>query len=96
MSTTVSLSSRTQNAPESFLHVRLLSRSSILPLSLLPPQPLHPFIGALEPRKGRGSRGQSLFLFGSQGLLGETWRENGCIRAGVGGQDFNSVKEQLV
>ncbi len=62
----------------------------------LPPAPL-PLIwacGALE-RRSRAP-GQSLFLFGSRGLLGEAWRENGCIRAGVGGQDFNSVKEQLV
>lgn len=50
--------------------------------------------GALE-RRSR-AQGQSLFLFGSRGLLGEAWRENGCIRARVGGQDFNSVKEQLV
>lgn len=62
-----------------------------------PPLPLHPstpLSGCRSP--GEGSQGQSLFLFGSRGLLGEAWRENGCIRAGVGGQDFNSVKEQLV
>lgn len=43
--------------------------------------------GGEEERRGErgGSRGQSLFLFGSLGSLGETWRENGCIRAGVGG-----------
>jgi len=59
--------------------------------------PPPPYRGAGAPeRRGEGSRGQSLFLFGSQGLLGEAWRENGCIRAEVGGQDFNSVKEQLV
>lgn len=64
-----------------------------LHLSTLPP----PYRGARAPeRRGEGSLGQSLFLFGSRGLLGEAWRENGCIRAGVGGQDFNSVKEQLV
>lgn len=62
-------------------------------LSTLPP----PYRGAGAPeRRGEGSQGQSLFLFGSLGLLGEAWRENGCIRAGVGGQDFNFVKEQLV
>lgn len=71
------------------LHTTLLR----LHLFALPP----PYRGAGAPeRRGEGSRGQSLFLFGSRGLLGETWRENGCIRAGVGGQDFNSVKEQLV
>lgn len=62
-----------------------------------PLYPSTPLSGCQSPREeGRGSRGQSLFLFGSRGLLGEAWRENGCIRAGVGGQDFNSVKEQLV
>lgn len=69
---------------------------SSIPTSL----PFHTLIGVPEPReegrRGRGgSQGQSLFLFGSLGL-GEAWRENGCIRAEVGGQDFNSVKEQLV
>lgn len=57
--------------------------------------PFRPLIGVQE-RRGEGSQGQSLFLFGSRGLLGEAWQENGCIRAGVGGQDFNFVKEQLV
>lgn len=62
-----------------------------------PLYPSTPLSGCQSPREeGRGSQGQSLFLFGSRGLLGEAWRENGCIRAGVGGQDFNSVKEQLV
>ncbi|TKS87782.1 Eyes absent -like protein 1 [Collichthys lucidus] len=66
--------------------------SSIFTSPTLPP----PYRGAGAPeRRGEGSWGQSLFLFGSRGLLGEAWRENGCIRAGVGGQDFNSVKEQL-
>lgn len=62
-----------------------------------PLYPSTPISGCWSPiEEGRGSQGQSLFLFGSLGLLGEAWRENGCIRAGVGGQDFNSVKEQLV
>lgn len=80
----VTLGSIPQPLPVSLLHLHL---------STLPP----PYRGARAPeRRGEGSRGQSLFLFGSRGLLGEAWRENGCIRAGVGGQDFNSVKEQLV
>lgn len=59
--------------------------------------PSTPLSGCQSPgEEGKGSQGQSLFLFGSRCLLGEAWRENGCIRAGVGGQDFNSVKEQLV
>lgn len=74
--------------------------SQLFPIAFPPPH-LHtlppPYRGAGAPeRRGPGSQGQSLFLFGSWGLLGEAWQENGCIRAGVGGQDFNSVKEQLV
>lgn len=50
-----------------------------------------------EGRELEGSQGQSLFLFGSWASLWKSWRERGCIRARVGGgQDFNSVKEQLV
>lgn len=80
----VTLDSLRQSLAAALLH---------LYLSTLPP----PYRGAGAPeRRGEGSQGQSLFLFGSRGLLGEAWRENGCIRAGVGGQDFNSVKEQLV
>lgn len=49
--------------------------------------PFHPLIWvpALWEERGEGSEGQSLFLFGSWGLLGEAWLENDCIRAGVGG-----------
>lgn len=48
-----------------------------------------PYRGAGTLRGGeRGSEGQSLFLFGSWGLLGEAWLENDCIRAGVGGSRF--------
>lgn len=55
-----------------------------------PPQhPHHPhWCGGAPAKEGREverPRGQSLFLFGSRGSLGETWRENGCIRARVGG-----------
>lgn len=91
-----------EGGAQSWLNVRSLWTLFPLPLprtllhlhlSTLPP----PYRGAGAPeRRGEGSRGQSLFLFGSRGLLGEAWRENGCIRARVGGQDFNSVKEQLV
>lgn len=91
-----------ERGSQSSLHVRSLWTlspslypllSSISTSPTLPP----PYRGAGAPeRRGEGSWGQSLFLFGSRGLLGEAWRENGCIRAGVGGQDFNSVKEQLV
>lgn len=84
------------------LHVRSLwtLSPSLCPFlySISTSLPFHPLIGVPEPQRGgeMGSQGQSLFLFGSRGLLGEAWRENGCIRVGVGGQDFNSVKEQLV
>ena len=55
--------------------------------------------GFLPPPYRGGERGQGVKVFSSldlEAFLGEAWRENGCIRAGVRGQDFNSVKEQLV
>lgn len=62
-----------------------------------PLQPCTPLSGCWSPGEEEGRvKGSKSFPLWISGLAGRGLPENGCIRAGVGGQDFNSVKEQLV
>ena len=60
--------------------------------------PFHPLIGVPEPRRA-GERGHGVKVFSSLDLWA-CWERFGermaALEQGLGGQDFNSVKEQLV
>lgn len=84
------------------LHVKSHWTLSPSPLTYYSPpspplQPHTPLSGCRSPgEEGGGVTGSKSFPLWISGLAGRGLPENGCIRAGVGGQDFNSVKEQLV
>lgn len=93
-----------ERGAQSSLHVRSLW--TLFPPSAFtrrsPPSPpllpFHPLIGVPEPRRG-GERGHGVKVFSSLDL-GACWERLGermaALEQGLGGQDFNSVKEQLV
>lgn len=84
------------------LHVRSLwaLSPSLYPFlfSISTSLPFHPLIGVPEPQRG-GERGHGVKVFSSLDL-GACWERLGermaALELGLGGQDFNSVKEQLV